>query len=225
MLDFGFCGFGKSEIISLSPETMTDTATLPRPGTLKQKTRSNCGAGHGSQRRLVEPLYLVAGLSVRIARDASSVIGVRPASRALMVARVTPSRAASPACVRPSRSRVSLYWVASISLPFGDWLHGIVDGHHETVGKFDFGLLVGKLANFGGLFGDVLLKDEVILDEVGDLSGGGDVLQCLHGFVVSFGVGVTQWQREEGKTLLHKPQEKKVNIFTRRIFGSTSVNG
>lgn len=34
---------------------MTDNPS-PRPGPLKQKTRSNCGAGHGSQRRLVDVL-------------------------------------------------------------------------------------------------------------------------------------------------------------------------
>ena len=81
------------------------------------------------------------------------------------------------------RGSCFVFCVASILLPFSDWLNCVVNGHHKSIGKLEFGLFVGKLANFGGLFGDVLLKDEFILDEVGDVSGCGNVLQGLHGLV------------------------------------------
>jgi len=101
--------------------------------------------------------YYLRADSDRMAMAASPVIVARPASRALTVARVTPSRAASPACVRPSCSRSDLYWAAVI-LP-------AIDTLRKTTGCKIVHLDLGKVAHVVAIDGnnrDTLLVMESI---------------------------------------------------------------
>lgn len=88
---------------------MTDNATSPRLNGQKQKTRSNSGAGHGSQRRLVGRCP-----SAVMARAASSVMSCAPEHRRETVSRATPSRRAT-SVIEPMDSTIDLYSGAVMS--------------------------------------------------------------------------------------------------------------
>lgn len=75
--------------------------------------------------------------SASIAKADSGVMGTRPASRALMVARVTPRRLASLSWVRPSASRAALYLSAVILFQpaVGGEVAGFLDDLNHAIGS------------------------------------------------------------------------------------------
>jgi hypothetical protein len=203
---------------------MTDTATPMHAETPKQKTRSNRGAGHGSQRRLVDPLYLgLDAASVRIASAASSVISF-PLSRLWIVIRDTPSRAAT--CVGvPMDLRIVLYslavilnlngdvidlanfvlWCISVDLVNGGGISGFMGA---MAGAFMGALFRGPCINGAVDVGNVRAL------ELGGLDSGNELGECWSGHCrVWFGVGRSQRRRGERKIFLRSLQELSVKSF------------
>lgn len=83
--------------------------------------------------------YLGAAARDRIATAASWEMGCTPDSRFAMVRRLTPRRAASPACVRPSSSRCSLYCL-EVMLSTGESQLGTSAGVLDTADDFSASL-------------------------------------------------------------------------------------
>lgn len=93
----------------LNLPTMTFNATPPRASRPNEKPAPNSERVMVGNDALFECSYLGAAASDRIATAASCEMGCTPDSRLAMVRRLTPRRAASPACERPSWMRVFLY--------------------------------------------------------------------------------------------------------------------
>ena len=177
---------------------------VKKHGGLDRSWRLSC-------RALLDFSYLGAhAASARMANAASSVI-LAPVSRKMMVRRLTPKRRASPACVRPSRSRRDLYSLASISQ--GVVEVGAVAEFVADLGKLSAGNRVRAVVAFAvGLAGPndhfvfacgALDDYEIVFADFDALDGVGG-----HGRVFSFNVCVAQWQHTQGEVFSHRPQEK-----------------
>lgn len=195
---------------------MTATATSPRPQRPNEKPAPTGERVMVRSRAWFGCSYFGAATNDWIATAASCEMGCTPDSRLAMVRRLTPRRAASPACVRPSRSRCSRY-CAEVMLSAGESQLRTSAGALNGSDNFSAGLAsrsagrVVAVVNIAAHWRELLEAPCSVFVLLG--LGHGAVCEWLgvHG-LGSFGVGVAQWQREDNAESAHETQEKRCRI-------------